>query len=95
MTTAPIEARCDHCTQTRPLFLYEVKHGHMQPPQEMACRFCSREKQPLLCVRCWGAERAREESDPSLRAEHEALEQICAANRRYIANATEQADSAA
>jgi hypothetical protein len=84
--TAPFEARCDHCKQTRPLFLYQPEHGHMLPPQEMACPWCSRNKQPLLCVRCFGAERAREESDPRLREERAALERICAANRRAIEN---------
>lgn len=83
MTDHPVEARCDHCKQTRPLFLYQVQHGHIQPPQEMACRWCSRPTQPLLCVRCHGAERAREDNDPGLRAEQEALERMCAANRRY------------
>lgn len=58
----PFEASCDHCHQQRPLFLYEPDHNcHLVP---VACRWCDREKQPLLCVRCWGKERELEENTP-------------------------------
>jgi hypothetical protein len=62
MTTQPVEARCDHCKQTRSLFLYEPDHNAHALP--VACEWCDREKQPLLCTRCWGVERAREENAP-------------------------------
>lgn len=77
----PIEARCDHCKQTRPLFLYEPDHGHLGASM-YSCRWCMREKQPLLCVRCWGAEKQLEENDSAINEDARTLEQICAANRR-------------
>lgn len=56
----PFEAYCDHCHQQRPLFLYEPDHNcHLVP---VACRWCDRDKQPLLCTRCWGKERELEEN---------------------------------
>ncbi|MFE9337710.1 hypothetical protein [Streptomyces sp. NPDC007063] len=67
--TSPIEARCDHCKQTRPLFLYEPDHNMHAIP--VPCEWCDREKQPLLCVRCWGAEREREDNMPMSAAEEE------------------------
>jgi hypothetical protein len=82
VTTAPFEARCDRCKQTRPLFLYEPEHNAHLGAGMFTCRWCTRDKQPLLCVRCWGVERQREEDDPSLNEEAETLEQICATNRR-------------
>jgi len=105
----PIEARCDHCKQTRPLFLYEPDHGHLGAGM-FTCRWCTRDKQPLLCVRCWGAERELEENDPAINQDAETMEQICATNRRIaeredaererlrqecdgIATATEHADT--
>lgn len=60
--TAPIEARCDHCTLTRPLFLYEPNHDFHLVPR--LCEWCERETQPLLCTRCYSAEKQREENDP-------------------------------
>lgn len=87
-TVQPLEARCDGCKQLRPVFLYQPEHGHMLPPQEAVCPWCSRDKQPLLCTRCYSAERQREENDPRLASEHAALERICAANRRAIENGT-------
>jgi len=60
--TEPVEASCDHCKQTRPLFLYQPDHNAHAIP--VACEWCEREKQPLLCARCWGAERKREEDAP-------------------------------
>ena len=62
MTDQPAEAACDHCKQTRPLFLYQPDHNAHAIP--VACEWCDREKQPLLCTRCWGAERLREENAP-------------------------------
>lgn len=81
-TSQPIEARCDYCKQTRPLFLYEPDHNAHLGAGMFTCRWCTREKQPLLCVRCWGKERELEENDPALNEEAETLEQICASNRR-------------
>ena len=83
--TDAIEARCDHCKQLRPLFLYEPDHNaHFNPALMLTCRWCNRDRQPLLCVRCWGAERELEENDPALSEEAETMEQICAQNRRAI-----------
>lgn len=63
MTAQPLEARCDHCHQTRPLFRYRPEHTmHLLP---VACRWCDRPQQPLLCVRCWGKERELEETTPA------------------------------
>lgn len=62
MTEQPLEARCDHCKQTRPVFLYEPDHDfHLTG---ITCEWCARDKQPLLCVRCFSAETLREENDP-------------------------------
>lgn len=59
----PLEARCDHCKQTRPLFLYEPDHNcHLLP---VACRWCDRDKQPLLCTRCWDTEKQLEDRTPA------------------------------
>lgn len=108
MDNAPIEARCDHCKQTRPLFLYEPDHNcHLIP---VWCEWCEREKQPLLCVPCWGKEREREENTqyPEEAAMGAALAPFFANNARYaaqkeadkavcdgIARATEQAEGSA
>jgi hypothetical protein len=90
---APIEARCDHCKQTRPLFLYEPDHNVHAIP--VACEWCERGKQPLLCTRCWGIEREREENTP-MGSEEEAvtafLMAAAASNGRLIARA--EADQA-
>ncbi|MGQ4733422.1 hypothetical protein ACUN3E_37910 [Streptomyces sp. Ju416(a)] len=60
--TTPLEARCDHCKQTRPLFLYEADHDfHLTG---ITCEWCAQDRQPLLCARCWSAEKVREEADP-------------------------------
>lgn len=83
--TVPIEARCDHCKQTRPLFLYQPQHNAHLGGLALACRWCTRDKQPLLCTKCWGIEREREEDDPALNDEAETWEQICAANGRWAA----------
>lgn len=88
--TAPLEARCDHCAQTRPLFLYEPDHGHLGAGM-YSCRWCTREKQPLLCVRCWDAEKEREENDPAINQDAETMRQICETNARYA----ERRDAAA
>lgn len=108
MTARPIEARCDHCRQNRPLFLYEPDHNAHLGAGAFTCRWCTREKQPLLCVRCWGIEKQLEEDDPGLNQEGEIMAQICAANARAdearqrlrdtcegIARATEQANGGA
>ncbi len=91
--TTPIEARCDHCKQTRPLFLYEPDHDfHLTG---ITCEWCARDKQPLLCVRCFSAETLREEADPgspednALAAE---LIRITETNARVIAR--QEADKA-
>lgn len=84
MTTQPIEARCDHCKQTRPLFLYEPDHGHLGAGM-FTCRWCTRDKQPLLCVRCWDKEAELEENDPSINEDAETMRQICEQNTRVIA----------
>ena len=83
MTTAqPIEARCDHCKQTRPLFLYEPDCGMDLGANAFTCPWCSIDKQPLLCVRCWDARKAREEADPTSAEEARTMELICEGNRR-------------
>lgn len=81
MTATPIEARCDHCKRLRPLFLFEPEHGHLGAGM-FTCRWCTRDKQPLLCVRCWGAEKELEENDPAINEDAETMEKICATNRR-------------
>jgi hypothetical protein len=93
MTAQPLEARCDHCKQTRPLFLYEPDHGIHFGPGAFTCRWCTRDKQPLLCVRCWGKERELEENDPSINDDVETMRQICEANARV--DAREEARKAA
>jgi hypothetical protein len=84
----PVEARCDHCQQTRPLFLYEPDHDfHVIP---VSCEWCAREKQPLLCARCWGVEKRREENAPMSKTEEQAAAGFYALvenNSRLIARA--------
>ena len=92
MNTAPIEARCDRCKQTRPLFLYEPDHGHLGAGM-FTCRWCTRDKQPLLCVRCWDKEAELEENDPGINEDAETMRQICEQNSRVIAR--EEAKAAA
>ncbi|MFE2850633.1 hypothetical protein ACFXJO_05795 [Streptomyces lavendulae] len=59
----PFEAYCDHCHQQRPLFLYEPDHNcHLVP---VVCRWCDRDKQPLLCTRCWDIEKQLEDRTPA------------------------------
>lgn len=85
MSEPPVEAACDHCKQTRPLFLYQPDHGmHLNPAVMLGCRWCNRATQPLLCTRCWGKERELEENDTGLAEDAETLEQICATNRRVM-----------
>lgn len=67
MIDHPLETRCDHCKQTRPLFLYEPDHNAHAIP--VPCEWCDRQTQPLLCVRCYSAERIREENTPASSAE--------------------------
>ncbi len=83
-TSQPLEARCDNCRQTRPLFLYEPDHGHLGASQ-FTCRWCTRDKQPLLCVRCYDAEVLLEENDQAIRQDTETMRQICEGNTRSIA----------
>lgn len=94
MSTQPIEAQCDRCKQTRPLFLYEPDHDfHLLP---VTCEWCEREKQPLLCVRCYSAERQREESTPLAPGEAEAadtFQRLVANNGRRARAADAQAEA--
>ncbi|MFG2412337.1 hypothetical protein [Streptomyces goshikiensis] len=82
----PFEAYCDHCHQQRPLFLYEADHfAHLFP---VACRWCDREKQPLLCTRCWDTEKQledRTEATPEERSAANFLNALIARNERYEA----------
>ncbi|WP_263165441.1 hypothetical protein [Streptomyces sp. SCSIO ZS0520] len=94
MTTAqPLEARCDHCHQTRPLFLYEPEHDmHITG---ITCEWCERDKQPLLCTRCWSTEKQREENDPGDPEDNAAADfffRACANNARIAAR--QEADRA-
>ncbi|MFH9761350.1 hypothetical protein ACH4MJ_04345 [Streptomyces anulatus] len=88
----PIEARCDHCKQTRPLFLYEPDHDfHLTG---ITCEWCARDKQPLLCVRCFSAETLREEADPGSPEDNAlaaALIEATERNARIIARQEEAA----
>ena len=93
MDNKPIEARCDGCKQQRPLFLYEPDHDfHLTG---ITCEWCAREKQPLLCARCWSTEKQREENDPGDPADNAAAEffvRACENNARIIAR--QEADKA-
>jgi len=60
--STPTEAECEHCKQTRTLFRYQPEHNAHAIP--VICEWCDRETQPLLCTRCWGNERQREENMP-------------------------------
>jgi len=72
MNAQPIEARCDYCKQARPLFLYQPEHDfHLLP---VTCEWCERDQQPLLCARCWGKERQREENAPLAPGEAQAAD---------------------
>ncbi|RLL66965.1 hypothetical protein [Streptomyces sp. Z26] len=90
----PLEARCDHCRQNRPLFLYEPDHDmHLTG---ITCEWCARGRQPLLCARCWSVEKAREEADPGDPADNEAAAvfvQLVRNNHRHITR--READKAA
>ncbi|MFD7609672.1 hypothetical protein [Streptomyces sp. NPDC059828] len=94
MNTQPLEARCDHCKQQRPLFLYEPDHDfHLTG---ITCEWCARDRQPLLCTRCWSAEKQREESDPGDpqdNAAGAAFAQMVQNNARHIAR--QEADKVA
>lgn len=84
----PIEARCDHCKQLRPLFPYEPDHNAHAIP--VPCEWCDRDEQPLLCTRCWGIERERELNAPAGLEEREAtafLLGLAANNTRLIRQA--------
>ncbi|WP_328902318.1 hypothetical protein OHR86_22520 [Streptomyces sp. NBC_00441] len=90
--TTPLEARCDHCEQIRPLFLYGADHDfHLTG---ITCEWCVREAQPLLCTRCWSAEKEREESyegTPEDNALADFFEQAAQNNARIIAREEAQA----
>ena len=88
----PIEARCDNCKQTRPLFLYEPDCGLHLGAGAFTCPWCSIPKQPLLCTRCWDARKEREDNDPRLLEEDATFQKIAAANARYAAR--QEADKA-
>jgi hypothetical protein len=94
VSTHPVEARCEQCKQTRPLFRYEPDHNAHAIP--VACEWCDRDTQPLLCTPCWGTEREREENMP-VSAEEDAatafLLSMAANNGRLIRQA--EADRAA
>ncbi|MGE7437544.1 hypothetical protein [Kitasatospora sp. NPDC001175] len=68
----PVEASCDRCKQTRPLFLYQPDHNMHAIP--VPCEWCDRDTQPLLCSRCWGVERERELNAPMSADEQAATE---------------------
>lgn len=90
----PVEGRCAHCKQWRPLFRYEPDHEtHIMANLVVGCRWCTREVQPELCARCWSAEREREENDPQLDEEARTWAHIVLTNdliekRRQHDNAT-------
>ena len=90
--TTPVEARCDHCKQTRPLFLYEPDCGLHLGAGAFTCPWCSIPKQPLLCTPCWSARKEREDNDPRLIEEDATFQKIAAANSRYAAR--QEADKA-
>jgi hypothetical protein len=83
-TAQPTEGRCEHCKQTRPLFRYEPDHDAHLDPYGLTCRWCTREKQPLLCTRCWSAERVEEDEDPQLSREGRIWDSILEGNRRSV-----------
>lgn len=86
MSLTPADGACEHCKQTRPLFAYEPDHNAHAIP--VPCDWCDREKQPLLCTRCWGKERQREENTPVSAEEDNAtalLLALAARNRRLLA----------
>lgn len=70
------EGTCEHCRQTRALFRYEPEHNGHLDPYGFTCEWCLRDKQPLLCTRCWSVEREREENDSALSSEAEVWAQI-------------------
>ena len=79
----PVEGACEHCKQTRPLFSYEPDHGGHIDPYGFTCTWCNRDKQPLLCARCWSVERTREEDDPRLNEEAATWGRILATNTAH------------
>lgn len=106
MTAAiPAEAHCDCCGQLRPLFLFRPTHTHAGGVRPRWCTWCSRPKQPLLCVRCFDKERRLEWSSPAPAARPEpTLDAVLVAAERAavdlvvcegIAAATERAEGGA
>lgn len=85
ITMQPAEGRCERCKQTRPLFRYEPAHAMHLGGGAFNCRWCSRDKQPNLCARCWSVERTEEENDPGLNDEADLIERICANNSAWDA----------
>jgi hypothetical protein len=81
---------CERCKQPRPLFRYEPTHNGHLGGYGADCTWCTR-TQPLLCARCWSAEREREEADPRLTAEGEFWEALCAANSNSVSKETTNA----
>lgn len=76
------EGPCDHCHQTRALFRYDPAHSGHLGGFGFGCEWCTRERQPLLCVRCYSAEAEREEVHPDLIKEAELRAQIDRDNAR-------------
>jgi hypothetical protein len=76
----PLEARCEHCHQVRPLFIYQPDHVSHLGGYGMSCRWCRRKRQPLLCVRCYDTEAVLEENDTALAEEDRVWARIVADN---------------
>lgn len=68
--SGPFRGRCERCWQPRTLTRYEPDHDFHAIP--VPCEWCERERQPLLCTPCWGAEREREENAPMSAEEEQA-----------------------
>ena len=60
MAEPPLEATCDDCQQTRPVFLYEP-NCNWPPCTIPGCPCCSPNK-PLVCIRCEDKRRKEEAS---------------------------------
>ena len=58
--TEPLEARCDDCSQIRPVFPYESDFSCMGGCTFPGCETCS-PNQLMICIRCEDTRRRREE----------------------------------
>jgi hypothetical protein len=94
-TLQPSEGRCERRKQTRPLFAYEPEHNMHLGAGAFTCKWCNRDKQPMLCTRCWGNERIEEENDSALNAEGDMWAQICANNSRLDAQSKRDRETVA